>query len=123
MIVPAEKLKKMAESARRRDRERRKTISARVPGAFAEVKRLIRKFRTLDPAIEKVVLFGSLARKDVTSLDFDIDLAVSCSKEKYLSIVALALDSPFKVDVVDLAAADERIKASIARDGVILYEK
>jgi hypothetical protein len=48
---------------------------------------------------------------------------VACSKEKYLSIVAMALDSPFKVDVVDLAAADDRIKASIARDGVVLYEK
>jgi hypothetical protein len=48
---------------------------------------------------------------------------VACSKEKYLSIVARALDSPFNVDVVDLTTADERIKASIARDGVVLYEK
>ena len=123
MTVPAEKLKKMAESARRRDRERRKTISARVPGAFAEVERLAGEFRALDPAIEKIVLFGSLARKDVTSPDFDIDLAVACSKERYLAIVARALDSPFQVDVVDLAVADDRIKASIARDGVVLYEK
>jgi len=123
MTVPPEKLKKMAEYAGRRDRERQKAVSSRVIGAFAEVERLVGEFRALDPAIEKIVLFGSLARKDVTSPDFDIDLAVACSKERYLAIVARALDSPFKVDVVDLAVADDRIKTSIARDGVVLYEK
>ncbi len=123
MTVPSEKLKKMAEYVRRIDRKRREAISLRVIEAFAEVERLAGEFRALDPAIEKIVLFGSLARKDVTSLDFDIDLAVACSKERYLTIVARALDSPFKVDVVDLAVADDRIKTSIARDGVVLYEK
>jgi predicted nucleotidyltransferase len=123
MIVPAEKLKKMAEYALRTDRVRQEAISTRVIEAFAEVERLVGEFRALDPSIEKIVLFGSLARKDITSPDFDIDLAVACSKERYLAIVALALDSPFQVDVVDLAVADDRIKASIARDGVVLYEK
>lgn len=123
MTVPAEKLKKMAESERRRERERRAAVTGRVALALAEVERLVGEFRALDPAIEKIVLFGSLARKDVTSLGFDIDLAVACSKERYLAIVARALGSPFRVDVIDLAAADDRIKASIARDGVVLYEK
>lgn len=123
MTVPAEKIKKMAESARRRERERRKTVSARVAGAIAEMDRLVAEFKELDPDIEKIVLFGSLARKDATSPDFDIDLAVACSEEKYLAIVARALDSPYKVDVVDLTTADDRIKASIARDGVVLHEK
>jgi len=123
MTVPAGKLKKMAESERRRERERRAAVTGRVALALAEVERLVGEFRTLDPAIDKIVLFGSLARKDVTSPGFDIDLAVACSKERYLAIVARALDSPFRVDVVDLAAADDRIKASIAADGVILYEK
>lgn len=123
MTVPAVKIKKMAESVRRRECEMRAAVAVRVESAMAEVDRLIGEFRALDPAIEKIVLFGSLARKDATSLGFDIDLAVSCSKERYLAIVARALDSPFRVDVVDLAAADDRIKASIARDGVVFYEK
>lgn len=123
MTVPAVKIKKMAESVRRRECEMRAAVAVRVESAMAEVDRLVGEFRVLDPAIEKVVLFGSLARKDVRSLGFDIDLAVSCSKERYLALVARALDSPFRVDVVDLAAADDRIKASIARDGVVLYEK
>lgn len=123
MSVPAKKMKRMAESVRRRERERRRTISLRVAEALDEADRLAREFRVLDPVIERIVLFGSLARKDATSPDFDIDLAVACSKDKYLAIVARALDSPFKVDVVDLATADDRIQASIARDGMVLYEK
>jgi len=123
MTVPAEKLKKMAESEKRRERKNRAVVSGRIALALAEAKRLVGEFRTLDPGLDKIVLFGSLARKDARSIDFDIDLAVACSKARYLAIVARALDSPFKVDVVDLATADDRIKASIARDGVILYEK
>ncbi|MDA8122933.1 MAG: nucleotidyltransferase domain-containing protein [Deltaproteobacteria bacterium] len=123
MTVPAVKIKKMAESVKRRECETRAAVAVRVESAMAEVDRLVGEFRALDPAIEKIVLFGSLARKDATSIGFDIDLAVSCSKERYLALVARALDSPFMVDVVDLAVADDRIKSSIARDGVVLYEK
>ena len=82
MTVPVEKMKKMAVSVRRRERGRRKTISARVAGAFAEADRLVVEFRALDPDIDKIVLFGSLARKDARSIDLDIDLAVACSKER-----------------------------------------
>lgn len=123
MTIPAEKLKKMAERVRLRDRERQEAVSSRVAMALAEVECLVAEFRALDPDLEKVVLFGSLARREVRSPEFDIDLAVACSKDKYLAIVARALDSPFQVDVVDLATADDRIKASIARDGVVLHEK
>jgi predicted nucleotidyltransferase len=122
MTIPAEKLKKMAEHVRLRDRERQEAVASRVAMALAEVERLVAEFRAVDPVLEKVVLFGSLARREVRSPDFDIDLAVACSKDKYLAIVARALDSPFRVDVVDLATADDRIKASIARDGVVLHE-
>ena len=123
MTVPAEKLKKMAESEKRRQSKNRAVVSGRIALALAEARCLVGEFRALDTDIDKIVLFGSLARKDARSVDFDIDLAVACSKKKYLAIVARALDSPFNVDVVDLTTADERIKASIARDGVVLYEK
>ena len=121
--MPVEKMKKMAESEKRRQSKNRAVVSGRIALALAEARCLVGEFRALDPDIDKIVLSGSLARKDVASPDFDIDLAVACSKEKYLAIVARALDSPFNVDVVDLTTADERIKASIARDGVVLYEK
>ena len=83
MTVPVEKMKKMAVSVRRRERGRRKTISARVAGAFAEADRLVVEFRALDPDIDKIVLFGSLARKDARSIDLDIDLAVACSNSSF----------------------------------------
>src|SRR3989337_3540595 len=123
MTVPAEKLKKMAESEKRRERKNRAAVPGRIASALAEAKRLVSEFRALDPGLDKIVLFGSLARKDARSVDFDIDLAVACSTKKYLAIVARALDSPFNVDVVDLATADERVRASMVRDGVVLYEK
>ena len=98
-------------------------MTTRKAEAREEIKALIAKFRTADSTIGKIILFGSLARDDVSSPDFDIDLAVSCSGEHFLELVAIALDSPFSVDVVDLATADDRMKAAVAREGVVLYEK
>jgi predicted nucleotidyltransferase len=87
------------------------------------VQALVGKFLLVDSSITEIILFGSLARDDVSSLNFDIDLAVSCSGEHFLALVAIALDSPFKVDLVDFSAADNRIKDAITREGVMLYEQ
>lgn len=116
-----EKIKKMAEYQRDLQKEKEKNISLKIVEAVAEVNYLVDRFLVIDPCIKRIVLFGSLARKDVSSIDFDIDIGVLCSKEKYLAIVAEALDSSFKVDVVDLEHIDNRIKSAIDRDGVILY--
>ncbi|MDY0092604.1 MAG: nucleotidyltransferase domain-containing protein [Candidatus Vecturithrix sp.] len=72
-----------------------------------------------------IVLFGSLARKDQRlRLDFDIDLALSCSPEKYYSLVSLMLDVPeFEVDLLDLETTKGLLKQRILEEGIILYEK
>lgn len=123
MALTSEKLSRMADHQRHLMRLQMDELAMRKAQAHEEIKALVVKFRTADPAIGKIILFGSLARDDVSSPDFDIDLAVSCSAEAFLTLVAISLDSPFSVDVVDLATADDRIKRAVAQEGVVLYEK
>jgi len=113
----------MADYQRRLQRQKAKDLAIRKTQADEEIRTLVGKFLSLDPTITKIILFGSLARDDVSSPDFDIDLAVSCSGENFLALVALALYSPFKVDVVELATADSRIKSAVVREGIVVYEK
>ena len=122
MPLAFEKLSRMADHQRQLVRRQAEALSIRKGRAHQEIDSLVAKFREADPALSTIILFGSLARNDVHSPDFDIDLAVRCSPVKFLAIVAIALDSSFSVDVVDLSTADDRIKASIVRDGVVLYE-
>ena len=123
MSLSFDKLSRMAAYQERMQQQKVDTLAIRKAQALEEVQELVRKFLLLDPGITRIILFGSLARDDVSSLDFDIDLALSCSGEHFLALVALAQDSPFKVDLVDLSMADNRIKGAIARDGMVLYEK
>ena len=113
----------MAVYQKRMQQQKADALVSRKGQALKEVQALVGKFLSLDPSITKIILFGSLARDDVSSLDSDIDLAVSCSGEHFLALVALVLDSPFKVDLVELSKADNRIKDAIAREGVVLYEQ
>ena len=123
MPLSSDKLSRMADYQRRLQRQKAKDLAIRKTQADEEIRTLVGKFLSLDPTITKIILFGSLARDDVSSPDFDIDLAVSCSGENFLALVALALYSPFKVDVVELATADSRIKSAVVREGIVVYEK
>lgn len=74
--------------------------------------------------LQKVILFGSRARGDFHRVS-DIDLAVSGG-----DVCRFALDvdeetsTLLKYDVVDLDGnVQEELKKSIAREGLILYEK
>jgi predicted nucleotidyltransferase len=122
MPVTEIKLRQMAAFQRQLDKKRRATIQARTVEAWVEVRRLVVEFQEIDPALERVVLFGSLARGLPAVEDFDIDLAVVCSPEKYLNLVAAALNSQFRVDLVDFLLTDERIRTSVEREGLVLFE-
>ena len=123
MPLSFDKLSRMAVYQEHMQRQKVDALGIRKAQALEEVQTLVRKFLSLDPSITKIILFGSLARDDASSLDFDIDLAVACSGEHFLMLVALAQDSPFKVDLVELSTADNRIKDAIAREGMVLYEQ
>jgi predicted nucleotidyltransferase len=109
----------MNERNRRRRAKRAVLLAARVDEAHREVDRLVAEFRRIDPELDRIVLFGSLARSRVTRLSFDIDLAVS--SRRYLDLLGPALASPFKVDLVDLETASPYVREAISRDGVEKY--
>ena len=87
---------------------------------LAEAQRLAQDFAAVDPELRAVVLFGSLATGELGNRPPDIDLAVESSC--YLQLVAIALDSRFKVDVIDLATARPAIRQAVARQGKMIFD-
>jgi len=81
MSLSPEKLAEMAEHQIKLRRKHRRSLESRKFQARQNVQEIVREFLAVDPTITKIVLFGSLARDDVSSSNFDIDLAVSCSGE------------------------------------------
>jgi len=95
-------------------------IARRKAEAFQEALRLTEEFKRIDPNLEKIVLFGSLARDSVRNLHFDIDLSF-VGKELYCC-TAIAMDSVFKVDLVDYTTLPHSIQKEIDEQGVVLYD-
>lgn len=125
--VNEERLRFLRGIARRRSAEARRAAERagrlrreRRAAGLAEARRLAQRFAAVDPDLRQVVLFGSLATGEVGDRQPDIDLAVESSR--YLQLVAIALDSRFKVDVVDLAAARPAIRQAVARRGKVIYD-
>lgn len=110
---------------REQNRREKQAIEARKRRAWQALPPLVQSLLQCDPSISKIILFGSLARNDERlRLDFDIDLAVSCSPEKYYALVSLMLDVPeFEVDLLDLDTTKGLLKQRILEQGIILYEK
>ncbi len=113
----------IARNLLKRDQAEQREIERRIETARTEIDKLLAQFLEIDPALQKVILFGSLARQTVRSADFDIDLAVQGSPDKFLLLVGTVLDSDFKVDVVDLTSVSQNFRHFILTDGVVLYEK
>jgi len=116
-----EKLAQIAARLNRQNRLEAKRIKQKIREAKQEVQRLIIQFLEIDPAIDKIVLFGSLAEDNVSSAHFDIDVAVR--SRQYLKLVSCGLNSCFPVDVVDLDHVTAPIRASIEKYGKTVYEK
>lgn len=73
-----------------------------------------------------VYLFGSIARKDYHTQKPDLDVAVRLTSDSLIRsdvLRDLEAESPFDIDLVDLAECNQRLKNAIQRDGVILYER
>lgn len=118
-----DKLRAIAARARRRaqgDRvERARLIEVRLREARAEIDRLVVAFRTCDPGLRRVVLFGSIARGRVKRPGFDIDLAVD--SDRYGDLLDIALDSGFDVDLVDLTWCSDYVREAVERHGVEVF--
>lgn len=116
-----DKLDKIATAIRRKNEIADQQTRSRIDQAEAEIDRLRKRFLDIDPDMEAMILFGSLATQSVRSIDFDVDIAVK--SQHYLKLLAEALNSPFKVDLVDLDTIDKHIKQRIDQTGKLIYEK
>jgi len=114
---------KIALNLRKREAKAQRALEERVKAAEREIETLLAQFLAIDPGLQQVILFGSLAKKTVRSINFDIDLAVRCSPDKFLRLVGAAFNSEFAVDVVDLDTVNQALRQFILSDGIVLYEK
>ncbi|TVR62526.1 MAG: nucleotidyltransferase domain-containing protein [Spirochaetaceae bacterium] len=123
IAINDQKLRAIAARADTITRERRiareRAIAERVADARREIDRLVEQFRAADPGVRRIVLFGSLAKGSVKRLSFDIDLAVE--SDEYMRLLDIALDSDFKVDLVDLTFCSQYIAIAIEQHGKELY--
>lgn len=74
---------------------------------------------------ERVYLFGSYARGDVTE-NSDVDLRIDKGKIRGLALAGLLVDLEdalgLPVDLLTTASLDDRFLSSIQNDEVLLYE-
>ena len=109
-----------AEISRKNREERRlrsRRITRRADRARKEVERLVAAFRQADPGLHTVILFGSFAENRMRDERFDIDMAIS--SRNYLGCLSVALDSEFKVDLVDLDTVRPVLRDQIEHHGKV----
>lgn len=100
------------------ERERRE-IGRRAEMALREAQRLADEIGCGDPAVRRVVLFGSLVGGLPGTVDFDIDLALD-GGDVYAAM-AVAESSSWPVDIVNLERLPEHVQQAVARKGRVLY--
>lgn len=93
-------------------------VSRRLDAAFNEAARIARLIKENDPEVRRVILFGSVARRNPSRLDFDIDLALDGGDTYKAMDITEA--SSFEVDIVDLRLLAERIHKGILEHGIVL---
>ena len=101
------------------ERVRQERLTAKIHAAHEEVQQLVRRFQEEDPGLRRIILFGSLGEGRVKREDFDIDLAFEGAN--YLRCLAIALQSNFKVDLIDMNSAAEGLRREIEHYGREVY--
>lgn len=109
------------EGLRKRNARYQQSLGYRIQEARAFLPALVNAFLSIDPDIDKIVLFGFLARGEPRSLEFDIDVAVR--SKRYLKLVSWTLDQKWKIDLVDLDELSDTFLVGVKKTGVVLYEK
>ncbi len=114
-------VKSIVKKIKEKTKQEEKFIQEKIKKAYIEIELLKNDFLKIDPDIKKIILYGSLAENRVTSINFDIDLAVK--SKKYYKLVARTFESDFKIDLIDLDVIHPLIKKNILKQGKMLYEK
>ena len=90
-------------------------IRERQEEAILEAERLAKTIMAADPEVRRVFLFGSLAEGMPRNPHFDIDLAMDGGDIH--KAMDLSEDSPFAVDIVELAGLPEHIRKRVLEKG------
>ena len=105
-------------NAENRDEERR--IVERRRSALEEAQRLAAVMRAKEPGISAIYGFGStFDGSRPYRMDSDIDLAIEGGD--LVRLLSIVEDSEFKVDLVDIAGADDGFARAIRAGGTRLY--
>lgn len=105
--------------------DERNSILKRKQAVWETIEKVVKILVDTDPGIKKIILFGSIVEnEDRFNLNSDIDIAVTCSKDKYYILVSRMLDVPdIKVDLLDLEKTEGFLRERIIEKGVFLYER
>lgn len=107
-----------AANIRKRNAEEIEAIKKRLALAKEEARMLSQKIYAQDSNVKTIYLFGSVATERVSSIDFDIDLAIEGGDiYKAMDIVE---SSNFKVDLVDFKKLPNRTQNLIKSTGTII---
>lgn len=90
----------------------------------SEIRSIVSKLAA-EYGVQRIYLFGSYARGDMTAAS-DIDLRIDKGSVRGLQLAGLLLDLEealgVQVDLIPSGSLDERFLASIQDDEVLLYE-
>ena len=115
-----ELIRGIAERSARENERERKELARRLKAAREEAARLA-GLMARDPGLKRALLFGSAATGRGYRSDSDIDLAIEGGD--LFACMAAAETSSFRVDVVELWRLPPGIRARVAEEGIVLYEK
>lgn len=107
-----------AENLIKLNEEEQKAIKTRVKDAREEAGRLAQRIKMADPSVRSVLLFGSVARGNPSTINFDIDLALD-GGDVYKAMDSTE-ESPFSVDIVDLRLLPQSVCERIKKSAIIL---
>lgn len=113
-------LRKIIVEERARLAASRERTARRLEEARQEASRIASRLVEADSDVRRIVLFGSVASGRVSNEDFDIDLAVDGGN--ILTLIGVAEESDFSVDIVDLGNVSDSFREVVSKRGIVLYE-
>lgn len=122
MAIEAEKLARYRETARQRQAKARQEMLARREQAWTVARQAADLLRQRFD-VDKVVLFGSLARGDMFHAHSDVDLAVwGLAEAEYLRAVSslLDLDGSIDIDLVRIEEAKPALRRHVEMEGMMI---
>ena len=122
MHISKEKMRLYQKTARKRHQQDQKKLESLYLQAWDVARKAASILRT-DYGAQRIVVFGSLANKELFHLKSDVDLAVwGLNDSDYFRTVAqlLDIDPTIEIDVVRMETAKKSLQEKIILEGIDL---